>query len=176
MDPVFHKFLEQAQTDALELAGKSALLDVIPVPPFPPSTYLCQFKLPYLRRRPDATVDIAPGPVTVGLHFPGDYLRSTDAHLYLKVAAMLSADFVHPNVYGVAMCLGAGFAPGTPMAALLWECYEIVAYQNMTLDERNALNPEACRLLRANRSILTQLPQRTLLQKRSPLHIEVRTL
>jgi hypothetical protein len=35
--------------------------------------------------------------------------------------------------------------------------FEIVTYRNCTVDERNALNPEACRLVREYPSLLTKL-------------------
>ncbi len=161
-DQVFLAFLHNTLIQALALAEVSEILHIFPLPPLPPSRYLCVFQLPYLRRLPSGVVDVAAGPVQAGVSFPEDYLYAADPHLYLKVASMLTQDFVHPNVRGSAICLGAAFAPGTPIRALIWELYDILAYRNVTLDERNALNPEACRLLRAHPNLLDRLEVRPL--------------
>jgi hypothetical protein len=118
-------------------------------------------------------VDVATGPVFAALHFPADYLRSTDPRLYLKVVSVLTEDLTHPNVFGTVVCLGSGFAPGTPISALLWELYEILTYQNVTLDESNALSPEACRLLRAYRGLLDQLSPKPPMRRQHKLRIKV---
>ena len=161
-DRVFLAFLHNTLTQALALMEESDILRVLPLPPMPPSRYLCEFQLPYLRRLPAGVVDVAPGPVRVGVSFPENYLYAADPHLSLKVAAMLTQDFIHPNVRGSVICLGSAFAPGTPFRVLAWELYDILAYANVTVDERNALNPEACRLLRAHPSLLDRLEVRPL--------------
>lgn len=148
-DRVFLAFLHNTLIQALALVEESDILRILPLPPLPPSRYLCEFQVPYLRRLPSGVVDVAPGPVRAGLSFPENYLYAADPHLYLKVASMLTQDFVHPNVRGSVICLGSAFAPGTPFRVLAWELYDILAYRNVTMDERNALNGEACRLLRA---------------------------
>jgi hypothetical protein len=155
----------------MELADESDVLRVLPCPPLPPAAYVCEFRVRYLRRAPSGLVEVAPGPVLAGLRFPEDYLRAADAHLYLKVASVLTPDLVHPNVLGPVVCLGSAFAPGTPVRVLLWELYEILAYRNLTLDERNALNPEACRLLREHAHFLNQLEAPPLRRGRLPLRV-----
>jgi hypothetical protein len=161
-DRVYLAFLQNTLVQTLALAEESDVLRVLPLPPLPPSRYLCEFQLPYLRRLPSGVVEVAPGPVQAGVSFPGNYLSAADPHLPLKVAAMLTQDFVHPNVHGSVICLGSAFAPGTPFRVLVWELYDILAYRNVTLDERNALNPEACRLLRAHPNLLDRLEVRPL--------------
>ena len=59
---------------------------------------------------------------------------------------------------------------------LLWELYDIVSYQNVTLDERNALNPEACRLLREHEGLLAQLTPKPFLRRAHKLQITVREI
>lgn len=173
-DRVFSSFLEHTFGEAKALAAGSDVLTIIPVLPWPPATYCCVFAVRYLRRPPSGIVEVAPGPVEVGLHFPQDYLRSSDPRLGLKVAAMLTEDFFHPNVRDSAICLGSAFAPGTPIRWLLWELHEVVAYRNVGLDERNALNPEACRLLRQRPEILAGLgPFRPLRRRARPVQVTV---
>jgi hypothetical protein len=169
-DQVFMTFLHNTLIQAMELADESDVLRVIPRPPLPPAAYVCEFRVPYLRRTPSGIVEVAPGPVLAGLRFPEDYLRAADPHLFLKVASILTP-LVHPNILGPLVCLGSKFAPGTPVRMLLWELYEIVAYRNVTLDEHNALDPEACRLLREHPHLLGQLEAPPLRRGRRPLHL-----
>jgi hypothetical protein len=173
VDPVLAAFLENTFAEVMALAETSDVLRIIPVPPRPHSSYVCEFLVPYLRRLPSGVVEVAPGPVLAGLHFPEDYLRSADPRLPLKVASVLTADFTHPNVWGAAVCLGSAFAPGTSITALLWELYDILTYRNITLDERNAVNPEACRLLREHTHLLARLTARPLVRKKRTIRIRI---
>jgi hypothetical protein len=174
MDHVFRTFLENTASDAAALQQKSAVVAVDPLPPIPPSRYVCTFRVSYLRRLPTGIVDISPGPVWCGISLPEDYLRSTDPRLFLKIASIGNADFLHPNVLSGAICLGSHFAPGTPIDALIWELFEIVTYRNCTVDERNALNPEACRLLREHPSVMEKLPRPPLFQSERGFQTTVR--
>jgi hypothetical protein len=177
MDPVYLKFLENTYDEARRLAEKSDVLKLSPIPPFPPGAYLCEFHVAHLRLLSDGTVRIEQGPVTAGVIFPEDYLRSTDPRLYLRVASALTPfDLLHPNVRGGVVCLGAAFAPGTSLTALLWELYEIVSYQNVTLDERNAMNPTACRLLRQQPELLSGLRPEPFLRRRHGMQVSVKQL
>ena len=166
MDGVFRLFLENTYTEAMEFAARSDVLRIAPVGGSPPFSYACNFRVQYLQRLPSGTVEIHPGPVHCLIHFPNDYLRSTDPKFYMRVASVLTSDFVHPNVAGGIVCLGGGFAAGTPISELLWLLFQIVSYRNCTLDERNALNAEACRLLRACPELLLKADRPRLLRQR----------
>jgi hypothetical protein len=174
MDRIFRTFLENTAAEAAEIQARSDVVLINPLPPAPPSRYCCVFDLPYLCRRTDGTVDLHEAPVMCGIHLPDDYLRSTDPRLFLKVAAVLNLDFLHPNVLSGCVCLGAAFAPGTPITALVWELFDIVSYRNCTIEERNALDPEACRLVREYPSLLANLPRRSLFRK-SRVRVAVRS-
>jgi hypothetical protein len=169
MDLIFQTFLENTARDAIELQVRSDVAMLTPLPPLPPSRYSCTFALPYLRRQSSGTVEISPGPVVCALDFPEDYLRSTDPYLFMKLASILSDGFLHPNVSPAGnVCLGVGFAPGTPIAGLVWELFDIVTYRNCTVDERNALNPEACRLVREHPSLIEKLSAPPLVRATHP--------
>jgi hypothetical protein len=174
MDRVYRTFLENTHTEALALEAKSSVLRLQAVPPLPSSRYQLRFDVPHLRRTDEGTVDAASGPVHCLLHFPSDYLRSVDPKLYLKVAFLLTPEFVHPNVREGSICLGVGFEPGTPISGLVWQVYEIVTYRNCTVDERNALNPEACRLLRACPELLDRLERPPLFRRRHGWELKVK--
>jgi hypothetical protein len=174
MSAVFQAFLHNMFAEARALAEKSDVLRLTPLPPFPPCGYICEFDVAHLCRQAEGVVTIQPGPVVAAVLFPEDYLHSTDPRLYLKVASVLEPrNLVHPNIRGGVVCLGSAFMPGTPITALLWELYDIVSGQNVTLDERNAMNPEACRLLRAQPELLAQLQPKPFLRRRHKLQIKV---
>ena len=177
MDHVFRRFLENSYEEAQKLEAESDILRLAPQPPFPPSFYLVEFQLSYLRRAPNGTVEPAPGPVTAVLHLPPDYLRSHDPHLFARVASVLTPDIIHPNIspYGT-VCLGAQFAPGTPIQALLREFYEILAYENFTVNEANALNREACRLMRQHPELRRQLKPLPLVRRHRKLAVQVEAI
>ena len=168
MDRIFQRFLENTAADAVALQRKSDVLVIEPLPPFPSSRYRCRFDVPYLRRLPAGTVAIEAGPVTCCIRFPGDYLCSADSRLFIRIAAVQTADFLHPNVLDGIVCLGTAFAPGTPICGVVWQLFEIVTYQDRgcTVDERNALNPEACRLLRAYPGLLATMARPRLYRPR----------
>jgi hypothetical protein len=116
------------------------------------------------------------GPVNVGVGFPTDYLHGATPDLQYRVACLLTPRFLHPNVYRGTVCLGAGFAPGTSISELLWEIFGIVSYSNIGLDERNALDPEACRLLREHPELLAELPRKPFLRRRRSIKLEVKAV
>jgi hypothetical protein len=167
MNRVFRAFLDNTMREAMELEKKSDILRIKPLPPFPAAAYLCTFDLPYLFRVASGRVEQSPGPVLTSIFFPDDYLRSVDSRLFIRVATVLTPGLLHPNIWGGAVCLGASFAPGTSLSALLWELHSILSYQNFTTDERNAMNHDACRLLRQNPALLAALEPKPFLRQRS---------
>ncbi len=176
MDKILHRFLESNQTAAAELSAASDVLTVVPLPPSPAATYLAEFRVPHLRRTDSGRVEVSDGPVVARLQFPNDYLRSADPHLPMKVVSILSPrSFVHPNVAFGSVCLGYHFAPGTRLELLLRELYEILSYRNYTLDESNAMDAEACRLLCAHPSLLDELDPKPLVPRRHRVRVEVRS-
>lgn len=172
MDTVYRRFLENSHAAGVQLAAESDVLDLFPVWPYPPRKFLFEFHLPYLRCNLEGTVEVAPGPIIGVINFPETYLRSVDTNLPFKIVSVKTRDLTHPNIRGTVVCLGRNFRPGTPIQALLWNLWDILTYQNCSLDERNAMNSSACRLLRACPEMLTQLPQSRLLRKKQSLDIQ----
>ena len=171
-DLILDRFLDNAAAEAADLVRRSEVLDVH-TDPRAPATFFCRFAVPYLQRQSGGVVAIHPGPVFAAVHFPPDYLRSTDRHLYMHVAGVMTGAVVHPNIYGQCCCLGSAFRPGTRLALILRELYEIFTYSNYTLVESNALNPEACRLLRAHTHLLDQLKPPPFLRRTTTLRVKV---
>ena len=173
---VFERFLRNTKEEAAALVDKTNLLRISPEPRDPPHRYLCELDVPYLRRLADGPVVPAEGPVLAGIQFPDEYLHSVDPHLYMHVVVMLTPDIVHPNISPPFVCLGSAFRPGTSITALVTELYEIVSYQNFCVEERNALNPEACRLFRNRPDLLQGLRPAPLFRRKRRLQIEVKAI
>lgn len=168
MDEILCRFLKSGWKAAMALSMESDLLRIASVPiADPPTMHLLLFQqIEYLRRDESGAIVVAKGPIAVGVNFPPDYLRSDDPRLYIKIATLLDPftldphpEYFHPNIdpVGGTICLGAGFLPGTPFPALIWHLYEIITYQNFSVDERNALNREACRYLRDHSGVVSTL-------------------
>jgi hypothetical protein len=169
-DSIMQEFLRRNYAEACALAAQSAVLTVTSAPRDEvPAKILCHFHhMPYLRQRPDGLVEMTAGEdIVVGIFFPPDYLRSTDKWHYLKLISLLwPPTFFHPNVSAPVLCPGARLYPAMPLTALIWHTYDILAYRNVNLDERDALNPQACRYLRQHPEILTRLRPPPLRQRR----------
>jgi hypothetical protein len=175
MTGVYESFLQTSLVDAMELADDSeGRLQVCPQPPFPPSRYGVAVRVPFLRRSASGTIEVVTDqPVLLGLSLPEWYLRSTDPHLALSIVSVLTPRVVHPNVRGSLVCLGGRLRPGTALRVLLYELYEVIGYRNLGLDERNAFEPEACRLLRAHPDLLARLVAPPLRRRRPALRVTV---
>ncbi len=134
---------------------------------------LCHFhNLPHLQRRPDGIVEyVTRGNIVIGIFFPFDYLRSTDRWMSLQLISLLApATFFHPNVKAPVLCPGSQLTPGMSLTDLIWHTYDILTYRNMNTDERDALDPEACRYFRQHPEVLSELRPPPLRQRRH-LHI-----
>jgi hypothetical protein len=169
-DVIFQRFLANSAVAAEDLVRRGDVLRVYN-DSRAPAAFFCEYAVPYLRRLPDGVVCVHAGPVRAVVHFPADYLRSTDPHLYLRVAAVATPDIVHPNIRGPGVCLGSAFRAGTGLAVILRELYEIFTYANYSLV--SSLNPEACRLLRAHRHLLESLAPPPLVRRSRNLHVKV---
>jgi hypothetical protein len=174
MDEILKRFLAGSLTQASILQSESDILSIIPAPSSdPPTIYLLLFEgLRYLRFGRSGIVEIASDFIPVEVRFPSDYLRTTDQHLYLKLATILDAvmlhipnpDLFHPNYDPISgsLCLGADFRAGTPLNSIIHHIYQIITYQNFSTDERNALDPIACEYLRNHPEVLSQLKNKPL--------------
>ena len=174
MDEMLAGFLERQREEALALAERSPLLELEPVSGSPPDRWIARFACRGLVRGPYGPVE-AEG-FSVGIWFPDDYLRRASTFECLTMLHAPGASRVfHPNcgaspLGADCICIGH-LVPGTPLVDVVLQCFEVLSWQNVTLDERNALDREACEWGRANlhrlpidrRSILgRELPPRAL--------------
>jgi hypothetical protein len=169
MTDIFNSFLADSSKKAMEIARESDILDILhDLESNPPSRYLLVFKgIEHLLRTGSGIVEAVRGIVPVEVRFPPDYLLTADPGLYLRVALIVDpwllgspySGFFHPNFDPLtgAICLGAKFAPGTPLPALIFHVHTIITYQNYSVDERNCLDPTAARYLREHPEAVASL-------------------
>jgi hypothetical protein len=149
MDKVLEGFLQKQFDEGMALAAQSDLLELLPLDP-PPLVrrYIARFACTGLVRTPSGEI-VEANEFTVGIAFPDDYLRRAEPSQVLTVLSPRGA--FHPNISdrGPFVCVGR-MGPGTTLVDLLYQLHEIVTYNKATVDERNALNFDACQWARAN--------------------------
>jgi hypothetical protein len=141
-------FLRRQHEEAMRLAGESDLLDVLPVGVEPYARFMAEFSCRGLVRNENGEITEA-NRFAVGIWFPPDYLRRADP---FQVLAWLGPRWVwHPNISDMVplICVGR-LTPGTPLVDLLYQVFEIITYQKVTMREDDALNPIACGWARQN--------------------------
>jgi hypothetical protein len=141
-DPVFQSFLARQYAEGMALAQASDLLDLVPLDGDPPDRYVARLACRGLVRLSNGRVAEADR-FDVGIWFPSDYLRRAEPW---EVLTWLGPRRVfHPNISHrlPLICVGR-LAPGTWLVDLLYQCFEIITYQKVTMREDDALNPAAC--------------------------------
>ncbi len=147
-DRVFTGFLERQFEGGMALAAESDILDLIPADGAGRQRYLADFRCKGLLRTAAGAI-VEANRFLLGIWFPDQYLRA--ANMFEVLTLLAPPDAFHPNISPVAPIICPGhLAPGTPLVDILYQCFEIITYQRVTMDERNALNPEACAWTRRN--------------------------
>jgi len=147
---VMHGFLRRQYEDGRALAAESDLVAIVPGPSpgdTPPDHYLIRFTCTGLVKVQDLIVEA--NDFAVGIWFPEDYLRMADP---FRVLTWFGPRHVwHPNISNRApvICVGR-LTPGTGLVDLVYQCWEIITWNKLTMREDDALNPEACQWARAH--------------------------
>ena len=147
-DPIYASFLARQLSEGLALSQASDLFELIPMDEDQPTKYLVRFRCKGLVKRGQA-VDVADR-FDVGIRFPSDYLRRVDP---CDVLTWLGPrEVFHPNISAVLpfICIGP-IPPGTSLVDLVYQVFEVVSYQRVTMREDDALNGEACVWARSHR-------------------------
>ena len=150
-DKVFLGFLTRQRGEALALAQESDLVEVLPWgDPLVPERYVLRFRCRGLVR------DFASGKVSeadrfeVGVWFPEAYQRRANPFEVLTWLRPLEA--WHPNIAWPHICVGR-LLPGTGLVDLVYQVFEIITYQKLTMREDDALNKAACDWARRNQRL-----------------------
>ena len=139
---MLQRFLNKQHLDADELCRSSDLVDIHWVDD---QRAVVRLTCTGLIRTPDQRL-VEHSCFDFGVYFRDDHLRYVDGLRLLSVLAPQS--FWHPNAIGPGICIGK-VAPGTGIREIVFRLFDVVVYNNLTVDERNALNHAACRWARA---------------------------
>ena len=168
-DKIFQSFLKRQYEEGMALAESSDLLELFPMAGDPPNRYIAQFRCKGMIR--DANGEpIEADHFEIGIWFPSDYLRRAEP---FQVLTWLGPwEVFHPNISDKApfICVGK-LAPNTPLVDILYQCFEIITYNKVTMREDDALNVDACRWARGNQHRFP-IDRRPL--KRRELKIQIR--
>jgi hypothetical protein len=154
MPTIFDDFLKHTHEEALALAAQSNVMKLSRLPLPGVGLWIAEFDIAYLRQRADGAIERAPGPVAVAIRFGPDYLRKVSPPT--GVVQIREPDFFHPNIAWPVVCVG-GLAPGTALAHVLRQVWEIITFVNFATDD--GLNPVACRRLCEEPGLLALLPR-----------------
>ena len=147
MDPILDRFLEKQWEAASALAEESDLLNLVRLDP---QRIVAEFRCNGLVLGRDGRVS-ASDRTLIGFSFFDNYLRETDP--YRVVTWLAPREVWHPNVSFPQLCLGP-INVATPLIDLIYRTFELIGYQNVTTNERDALNPAACQWARNNQERL----------------------
>jgi hypothetical protein len=165
-DTIYTDFLVRQQKEALDLAESSDVVNILPVGPPPSRSYLVQFRCKGLVRSSEGVVEC--DVFEIGIQFPSDYLRHAQPAQVLTWLGPRHA--FHPSIRFPFICPGR-LTPGTTLTELLYQCFEIITYQKVTMREKDALNPAACGWARRNKQRFP-IDSRPLKRRRLDLRID----
>jgi len=137
MDKIFASWLEVQHEQGRALEDDSDIVELIRVDS---QRFATRFHCRGLVQGADGQVRDA-GRFEVGYWFSDSYLRHVEP---LDVLTWIAPrDVFHPNIRFPKCCIGP-IAPGTSLIDLIYRVYEVISYQNVMPDERDALNLAAC--------------------------------
>jgi hypothetical protein len=167
-DRVFDAFLRRQLDEGLALARESDLVRLAPIGD-PADRFVVSFTCKGL-------VQQAPGEIVeaeyfeVGILFPSDYLRCANP---FQVLTWLGPRTIwHPNISGDApvICVGR-LTPGTSLVDLIYQVFDIITWNKVTMREDDALNRAACEWARGNPARFP-VDRRPLKRRALDLHVE----
>jgi len=168
MDPILSGFLQAQFTAARTLSRESDIVSVFPVDGPLPQHYIAEFRCRGLVREgnaPPAACDF----FAFGIWFPDMYLRA-DFKVSDIITVLSPQNLFHPNARPPYVCVGETMRAGTELTDIVYQLYEIVSYQKVTMNENKALNWDACVWARQNTHLLPLDPRPL---KRRKLNLQV---
>lgn len=149
-DLILEGFLSRQREEGLALARASDLLELLPFGPPALHAWVARFRCKGLVRKAGGSIGEADY-FEIGIRFPDDYLRRAEP---AEVLTWLGPPHIfHPNIAEGSpfICIGR-LAPGTPLVDLLYRCFDVITFNNVTMREDDALNRDACAWARRNRA------------------------
>lgn len=148
-DKILESFLRRQEDEGLALAHASDIVDLSPLDGPPAQHYHLRLNCRGLVRRPGEAVQEA-NRFEAGIYFGDGYLRHVDP---FRVVTWFGPRWVwHPNISQAApfICVGR-ITPGTSLVDIVFQIYELVTYQKVTLHD--GLNGEACNWARLHQAL-----------------------
>ena len=142
-DQVMDAFLRRQLQEGLALEQESDLLRLLPMPTSdPPDRYIAAFSCRGFTRQANDDI-VEADHFEVGIWFPANYLRHAEPFQVLTWFGPRSV--WHPNIAADApvICVGR-LAPGTSLVDILYQVFEIITWNKVTMREDDALNRAAC--------------------------------
>lgn len=139
-DPIFSRFLQRSHDDAMALAASSDLLELEPLAGSPPTRFIAHFGCRGLVFRNNEVQEAEQ--FAVGFNFPAGYLQSAPEPLRM-LTWLGPRDAFHPNILGRFICIGK-LGQGAGLEELLFQTFDLITYQRVTMKENDALNGAAC--------------------------------
>jgi hypothetical protein len=143
---IHNAFLHKQWEEGLDLARNSDLVQVFPGPESPPQRYVVEFGCRGLVRDGNGVV-VEADRFAIGIYFPPEYLRHVAPVQILTWLAPLHV--FHPNIRPPYVCVGR-LVPGTSLVDIVYQLFEIISYNKLTMREDDALNWDACAWARQN--------------------------
>ncbi len=144
---IWESFLRHQYAEITELVANSDVVEILQHSPIPPDLYVLRFHCKGLVKTADGIEEA--DWFDVGIRFPEDYQRRVEVAEVVTV--LWPPGIYHPNIRFPFMCLGH-VHPGTDLKDLVYQIYEILSFNNYSVHEGNALNPEACSWARRNQA------------------------
>jgi hypothetical protein len=164
-DKIFEGFLKTQYEEGMQLARASDLLELEPIGWPPYQQYFAHFRCKGLVRRSGEVVEAADHTLWIG--FPPDYLRRAEA--FEVLSWIEPVEIFHPNIRFPFICIGR-LGAGTALTDILYQCFEVITYNKVTMREDDALNRDACVWAREN---LRRFPVDSRPLKRRALNLQI---
>ena len=145
-DKILEAYLGRQFEEGSNLAENSDLLDLMPLEGQPPHRYLAHLTCNGLVRTAAGEV-VESNSFLVGIQFPEHHLDRFDPDRVLTWLHPLNV--FHPNVLPPFCCLGR-LPPGASLVELLYQVFELITFNRLTMREDDALNHAACVWSRQN--------------------------
>jgi hypothetical protein len=170
-DKILEGFLRRQLEEGMALAAASDLVDLTPADKGLPRRYVVEYRCKGLVRKSNGDDEIVEADrFAVGIRFPSEYLRHAEP---AEVLTWLGPRNVwHPNIMAPVICVGR-LTPGTPLVDIVYQVFDIITLNKVTVREDDALNPSACQWARHN---MHRFPIDRRPLKRRVLRLEVKDL